>query len=202
MKFRVLGTPATRQRTSYQSPSLTNVQSRQNKMGVPEISASALNNQGIFVQAFPSSSFLQELLHEQQIRGHLYLVFCATLPHLRRCPISPLVQFVQFFRTLARKESHRESLLRCSWWSKGLGVGVKACLKTAPGQAHQTELVCVLVFAAGEYEEWKFLFSIISLVQGQVSKQLIDIQNSLFSVSFVDEGASHFTYLVINSYSI
>lgn len=30
-----------------------------------------------------------------------------------------------------RKEGRRESLLRCSWWSKGLGVGVKACLKAA-----------------------------------------------------------------------
>lgn len=37
-------------------------------------SISALINQGLFVQSFPFSSFPQELLREQQIRGHLYLV--------------------------------------------------------------------------------------------------------------------------------
>ncbi|KAK8644634.1 hypothetical protein V6N13_123936 [Hibiscus sabdariffa] len=34
-----------------------------------------------------------------------------------------------------------ESLLRCSWWSKGLGVGVKACLKAArdPGPRYRSD---------------------------------------------------------------
>lgn len=35
------------------------------------------------------------------------------------------------FETNECREGRRESLLRCSWWSKGLGVGVKACLKAA-----------------------------------------------------------------------
>ena len=52
-----------------------------------------------------SLPFLKSFFVNSRFEGiYTWLVFGAPLPHLRGCPIGPLVQFVQFFRALERKE--------------------------------------------------------------------------------------------------